>query len=98
MVGGGGGSSRIAGRNQPVADPDLQIGGRGGGHPDPEIRGKPGLKKIFFSALRASVWSKNKRGGGWAPLGFSPGSATGNMTLHRILTSPRLCLFVVSFC
>ena len=30
------------------------------GHPDPEIRGGgPGLKK-FFSALRASVWSKKK--------------------------------------
>ena len=38
----------------------------GGGHPDPEIRGGPGLKKIFFSALRASFWSKNK-GGGRAP-------------------------------
>ena len=23
-----------------------------------------GLKKFFFSALRASVWSKNKKGGG----------------------------------
>ena len=45
-----------------VADPDLQIRGRGGGsHPDPEIRGGgSGLKKKFFSALRASVWSKTK--------------------------------------
>ena len=46
-----------------VADPDLQIKGTegvgGGSHPDPEIRGGGGLK-IFFSALRASVWSKNK--------------------------------------
>ena len=64
-----------------MADPDLQIGGGGGGarggagagHPDPEIRGGgPGLQNIFF-ALRASVWSKNKGGGGLAP---SPGSAT----------------------
>ena len=34
-----------------VTDPDLQIGGGGGGHPDPEIRGGgagPGLKKSFF--------------------------------------------------
>ena len=33
-----------------VADPDLQIrgGGEGGGHPDPEIRGGPGLQKNFF--------------------------------------------------
>ena len=30
-----------------LADPDLQMKG-GGGHPDPEIRGGPGLKKIFF--------------------------------------------------
>ena len=29
--------------------------GWGGGHPDPEIRGRPGLKTIFFSALRASL-------------------------------------------
>ena len=43
-----------------VVDPDLQIRG-GAGHPDPEIRGAPGLKK-YFSALRASVWSKNKGG------------------------------------
>ena len=36
-----------------VADPHLQIRGRGD-YPDPEIRGKPGLKKIF-SARRASI-------------------------------------------
>ena len=52
-----------------MADPDLQIkgkgggrvggGGEGGGHPDPEIRGAGGggLKKIFFFALWAPVWS-----------------------------------------
>ena len=33
-------------------------GGRGGGNPDPEIRGLPDLRFFFFfSALRASVWS-----------------------------------------
>ena len=53
-----------------MADPDLQIRGEGGGHLDPEIRGRPGLKKYIFSALRASVWSKNKGGGPF------PGSAT----------------------
>ena len=40
-------------------------GGGGGGHPDPKIRrgrGRPPEK--FFSALRASFWSKNKGGGG----------------------------------
>ena len=53
----------------PLADPDLQIRGGGEvggrGHLDPEIRG-PGLKKKFFSALRGSVWSRNK-GKGRAP-------------------------------
>ena len=42
------------------ADTDIQI--TGGGHP--EIRGMPGLNKKNFSALRASVWSKNKGGRG----------------------------------
>ena len=48
-----------------MADPDLQLRweGRGGHHPDPEISGGGGggLKE-FFSAHRASVWSKNKGG------------------------------------
>ena len=30
------------------------------GHPDSEIKGGPGLKKKFFSDLRASFWSKTK--------------------------------------
>ena len=47
-----------------MADPHLQMGGGGGrgwgsGHPDPEIRGNERYQKIF-SALWASVWSKNK--------------------------------------
>ena len=41
-----------------VADPDCQIRGRPS-HPYLEIRGERGLK-FCFSALRASVWSKNK--------------------------------------
>ena len=45
-------------------------GGGGGGHPDPEIR----RGAVFFSALTATVWSKNKGGRGVGP---SPGSATG---------------------
>ena len=60
-----------------MAYPDLQIrGGRGqGGHPDREIRGEGGgLKKIFFSALWASVLSKNRGPGSPGP---SPASATG---------------------
>ena len=47
-----------------VADPDIQMGG--GGHPDPETRGIPGLQK-FFSALRVSVWYKNNGGGPGTP-------------------------------
>ena len=45
---------------------------KGGGHPDPEIRGRAGL--IFFPALRASVWTKNE--GGHGSPGPSPRSAT----------------------
>ena len=47
-----------------VADPDLQIRGGGGGiggHPDPDIKGGE-VSKNLFSALRTSVWSKNKEG------------------------------------
>ena len=43
------------------------------GHPDPEIKEGQSPKKIF-SALWASVWSKNK--GGTGPPGPSPGSAS----------------------
>ena len=45
--GGGGGKG----------DPDLRV--RGTGHPDPEIRRGPGLRKKFFSPLWGSVSSKN---------------------------------------
>ena len=45
-----------------MADPELQIRG-GPGHPGPEKRGG-GTQKKFFTALRASVWSKTK---GWGP-------------------------------
>ena len=47
-------------RNRFVTVPylDLEIR-RGPGHPNLEIRGRPGLQKIF-SAFRTSVWCKNK--------------------------------------
>ena len=64
----------------PVADPDPQIRW-GGGHPDPEIRGGQSLKKKRISALRASVWSKNKVRRG--PPGPSPVSATAAGTTHK---------------
>ena len=44
--------------------------GGGGGHADPEIRAGRSYRKKF-SALRASVWSKNK-GGGSGPLPRDP--------------------------
>ena len=40
-----------------VADPDLQIRGGGGGHPDPEIRKGVGLKKTFFGPSGLSLVS-----------------------------------------
>ena len=52
-------------RQRGVVDLDLQIR-EGGGHPDTEIRGGGDWsQKFFFSALRASVWSKYN--GGRAP-------------------------------
>ena len=51
-----------------MADPDLQIKG-GPGFTYPEIRGGAGLK-IFFSALWASVWSKNKEARAPGPLPY----------------------------
>ena len=53
-----------------MPDPDLEIRGRPS-HQDPNMGGPP---PQFFSALQASVWSKNKRGSG-APSPF-PRSAT----------------------
>ena len=38
-----------------VADPDIQIGGGGGGHPDPETRGIPGLQRSLFGPLGLSL-------------------------------------------
>ena len=46
----------------------------GGDHPGPEIRGRDGVQKNFFSALWASVWAKNRGDG---PPGPSPGPTTG---------------------
>ena len=72
-----------------MADPDLQIKGVGGraGHPEPALKygagGGEGLGK-FFSALRASVWSKNKE---WvrvprAPLLDPPLFCTGSLRVN----------------
>ena len=52
-----------------AADPDLQIkvGGGGGGHPDPEIRGRGGVQKIFFRLFGPQFGLKIREGGS-APL------------------------------
>ena len=47
-----------------MADPDLQIGGGGGGLPDPEIRGtRLGFQKTFFRPFGAKFGLKMKGGG-----------------------------------
>ena len=67
--------------------------GGGGSHPDPEIRGVSSLNNCF-SALRASVWSKNK--GGPGPPGPLPGSATGHLPCFPAFPYlPILVLFLV---
>ena len=56
-----------------MADSDLKIRGLGGG--GAIQKGEARSHKIFFSAFRASVWSKIKGG---AP----PGSATAKLSLE----------------
>ena len=59
-----------------MPDQNLEIRGRSSRPLDKW--GGGGLRKIIFSALRASVWSKKMGGGGRraGPMGPSPGSAT----------------------
>ena len=56
---------------------DKEGGGGGGVHPDPDISEWEGglFQKVFSSALRASVWSKNN--GREGPPGPFPRFATG---------------------
>ena len=54
-----------------VADPDLQMGGGGGSHPDPDISRGDSLKKIYFQPLRHQFFLKII--GGPGPPGPSPG-------------------------
>ena len=72
-----------------MADPHLEIRGRGGGGSSRPLdkRGGGGLQKIF-SPLRASVWSKNKGGG---PPGPSPGSDTGYVYSPNYLGATSGC-------
>ena len=46
-----------------MADPELQIRGGGGGHPDPEIRRSPVSKHFFFRLFGARFWLKIRGGG-----------------------------------
>jgi len=86
-----------------MADPDLQIRGRGaGGHPDPEIRVGGGLKKIFrpfeFGPQFGLKIRKNK--GGPRPC---PGSFTvdkGELafsTITDLFGKSHVSLFSVAF-
>ena len=50
------------------ADPDLQIRGGGGGHPDPDIRGMGRSKKIFFRPFGPQFGPKIRGGGPPGPL------------------------------
>ena len=86
-----------------MADPGLQIKGwrEGGVHPDPEIAGGGLSQKHFFSALQASVRSKNKVGGGLGPPGPSPGYPLAKQIyycfgLHRFINSSKMKLLAVN--
>ena len=57
-----------------AADPDLQRRGRGGGHPNPEIRRGAISKNFCFGPPGPQFGLKIKGGGG--PPGTSPSSAT----------------------
>ena len=46
-----------------MVDPDLQIKGGRGNHPDSKVT-EGAISKKIFSVLRASFWSKNNGGGG----------------------------------
>lgn len=58
---------------KPVADPDFQIRGGGGDHPDPEIRGGLASKKHVFRPFGPHFDLEIRRGGRGAG---SPGTAT----------------------
>ena len=47
------GCNRCGAEPPPVPDPDVEIGR--GGHPDPEIRGGPGLPNFFFGPSGLSL-------------------------------------------
>ena len=83
-----------------MADSDLQIRGGaviqtlryGGGGRSQKKKFRPPPKKKKISAVRTSVWSKNK-GGGLSPPDPSPGSATGIKDHFQINDLPsRLAL------
>ena len=65
---------------KPVADPDFQIRGGGGDHPDPEIRGGLASKKHVFRPF-GPHFDLIIRGPG--PPGPSPESATANSGLDK---------------
>ena len=84
--------------NKPVADPDFQIRG-GGGSSRPWDKGRVGLKKTCFSALRASFWFNNK--GARTPRAppLNPPLQTAGLTSHEKnrKTRKRLVIFKFTF-
>ena len=73
------GSVGNTGRSRPL---DEEGGGGGGGHPDPDIRGQSPKKN--FSALLASVWSKDRGGQApWAPFLDLPLGDGNNVLAHK---------------
>ena len=49
-----------------------RLSDKGGGHPDPEITGVPGLQKLFFRPFGPHFGLKIRRGGGGGPPGPLP--------------------------
>ena len=77
-----------------VADPDPQIG-EGGLVIQTQRKGGGAVSKKIFSALQASVWSKNK--GGPDPPGPSPGSATDIDSLRLVVLDVGVAPYFIYF-
>ena len=77
-----------------VADPDLQIRGRGG-HPDPEIKGGGWSQKNLFRPFGPQFGLKIRGAAG--PPGTSPGSAIGHCRREDLAFFPLRSFFPTTF-
>ena len=68
-----------------MANPDLQVRG---GHPDPKIRGSPGLQNLFFGPS-GLILAKNK--------GRPPGPSPESATAHYVKEFVRLTMILEFF-